>query len=198
MSISGSNSELAMLVSLVCVILVFLIDLNIPLGVAGGVPYIIAILVSLWARSEKFTISLAVLCSLLTIWGFYISPVGGELWKVLFNRGIALLAIWSCALITLKYFEEVIKYATLEKEVEKMEVYRKTISGVNHLVRNLQSNFLILTQSETLQNEFGADILTALQKSSDEVSEILDQLGTLEEISAANISDIAFSNIKKK
>lgn len=64
-----------------------LIDLNIPLGVAAGVPYVTVILVSLASNKQSTTFIWAVICTLLTLVGFYMSPVGGELWKVTSNRG---------------------------------------------------------------------------------------------------------------
>jgi hypothetical protein len=90
-----------------CLSLVILVvDLQIPLGVAGGVPYIAVVLVSLWSSSRKFTIVTAVICSILTMIGFFYSPEGGELWKVIFNRVLALFAIWVTALLSLKIKSE--------------------------------------------------------------------------------------------
>jgi len=81
--------------------LIFIIDSLIPLGVAGGVPYILVVLISLWSPRIKLPISMAILGSILTIVGFYTSPSGGELWSVLFNRSLALLAIWAVAIMSL-------------------------------------------------------------------------------------------------
>jgi len=75
----------------------FLIDISIPLGVAGGVPYVAVVLLSLRARERRFVLYAALGCSLLTIAGYFISPHGGELWKVVSNRFLALLAIWVTA-----------------------------------------------------------------------------------------------------
>ena len=72
---------------------VFALDLAIPLGVAGGVPYMAAVLLTLWS-SRRATLAIAVLASTLTILGFFFSPAGGELWQVLINRFLALFAIW--------------------------------------------------------------------------------------------------------
>ena len=78
---------------------VFILDMNIPLGVAGGVPYIAVILITMYAQSKNVIILYACICSLLTLIGYYTSPVGGEHWKVIFNRCLALFAIWiTCVL----------------------------------------------------------------------------------------------------
>ena len=77
-------------------LIIFAIDLNLPLGIAGGVPYIVVILLGLLSRHRRFIIISAILCSALIVLGFYFSPPGGEgeLWKVLTNRFLALFAVW--------------------------------------------------------------------------------------------------------
>ncbi len=81
---------------------ILLIDLSLPLGVAGGVPYIAVVLLSLWFPQRRYTLLLAVISSLLTIAGFFYSPQGGELWKVIFNRSLALFAIWITAIFIIQ------------------------------------------------------------------------------------------------
>ncbi len=84
------------------IVIILLVDLNIPLGVAGGVPYIAVVLLSLWVPDKRFTVLVSIICSLLTIAGFFWSPSGGEIWKVIANRGLALFAIWVTAFLTLQ------------------------------------------------------------------------------------------------
>ncbi|MFH2058124.1 MAG: hypothetical protein ABIJ59_04400 [Pseudomonadota bacterium] len=83
-------------------VLIFSIDLFIPLGVAAGVPYVSVVLVSLWIPKKNFTIGIALISSVLTILGLFYSPTGGEMWKVLFNRFLALFAIWTTTILTLQ------------------------------------------------------------------------------------------------
>ena len=88
-----------------CLILsisIFVVDSIIPLGVAGGVPYILVVLVSLWSPRKKLPYYVAIGVTLLTIIAFYTSPSGGELWKVIFNRSLALFAIWTAAILSVQ------------------------------------------------------------------------------------------------
>ncbi len=94
-------------------LLIFLVDILIPLGVAGGVPYIILVLLAYRSDNQKAIPASAFLGAVLTILGFFFSPAGGELWKVLFNRFLALFAIWIVALACLKN-------KAREKEVQKL------------------------------------------------------------------------------
>ncbi len=93
------------LIYLLCIFLftlIFAIDLFIPLGVAAGVPYVAVVLISLWVPKRNFTVWVAFISSVLTIIGLFYSPLGGEMWKVLFNRALALFAIWTTAVLTLQ------------------------------------------------------------------------------------------------
>ncbi|MCH7940018.1 MAG: PAS domain S-box protein, partial [Candidatus Marinimicrobia bacterium] len=100
---------------------VFALDLAIPLGVAGGVPYMAAVLLTLWA-SRRATLAIAVLASTLTILGFFFSPAGGELWQVLINRFLALFAIWvTTVLIILRRRMEQDLYFSTQKVAQHIE-----------------------------------------------------------------------------
>ncbi len=79
---------------------IFAIDSVIPLGVAGGVPYIVVVLAALWSPKRRLIWYVSVATSILTIIGFVSSPAGGELWKVIFNRSLALFAIWTTAILS--------------------------------------------------------------------------------------------------
>jgi len=74
-------------------------DLSLPLGVAGGVPYVALVLLGIWFPRRKDIFILAVIGSALTIIGYFLSPAGGIHWMVLTNRGLALFAIWVTAFL---------------------------------------------------------------------------------------------------
>ena len=80
-----------------CIAAVFIIDLQLPLGIAIGVLYVIPVLISLGGRSERLTYGIAFLCTLLVIIGLYKSVPDADLWKVLLNRTLAFLVIWVTA-----------------------------------------------------------------------------------------------------
>ena len=82
-------------------LVVLIADLSLPLGVAGGVPYVAVILVALRSTGPRQAFGFAVVCSIFTIVGFYWSPGGGVLWVVLLNRSLALFVIWVTAILGL-------------------------------------------------------------------------------------------------
>lgn len=88
----------------VCIALaagIFVMDLTVPLGVAGGVPYVAVVLVGMWLPGKRYLYIGAITCTGLTIIGYAFSPPGGELWQVIFNRFLALFVIWVTASLCL-------------------------------------------------------------------------------------------------
>ncbi len=74
-------------------------DLSLPLGIAGGVPYVALVLLGIWFPRRKDIFILAAVGSALTILGYFLSPAGGIFWVVMTNRGLALFAIWVTAFL---------------------------------------------------------------------------------------------------
>lgn len=87
---------------IIIAIAIFYIDSLIPLGVAGGVPYVLVVLLALWSPRKRLPIFMAVAVTVLTILGYFTSPPGGELWKVLLNRFLAIFAIWTTAILAVQ------------------------------------------------------------------------------------------------
>ena len=111
------------LICLFFALTIFITDSLIPLGVAGGVPYILIVLISLWSNKVSLPIYMAIVGSMLTILGFYSSPTGGELWKVLANRSLALFAIWTTAILS-------VQRTIIHEEKEKALLEVKKLTGL--------------------------------------------------------------------
>lgn len=120
----GRNNIRTVIVCTLLALAILGFDLLIPLGVADSIPYIAVVLLSLRHKQRRFTVIMAVLCSVLTILGFFFSPPGGEIWKVLANRTLALFAIWTTAVLTLqrKALEEKRDQAIREREEAMAQV----------------------------------------------------------------------------
>ncbi|MGK7346095.1 MAG: putative bifunctional diguanylate cyclase/phosphodiesterase [Candidatus Nitrospinota bacterium M3_3B_026] len=82
---------------------IFIIDISLPLGVAGGVPYVIPMLFAFRAPKDSSIYLLAGTCSVLTVLGFFLSTPGGMMWMVVLNRALALAAIWAPAAAAIIY-----------------------------------------------------------------------------------------------
>lgn len=102
---------------------VFVLDSFVPLGVAGGVPYLLVVLVSLGSSRIRFPYFVAIGVSILVIVGFYTSPPGGEMWKIVCNRCLALFAIWITAVLS-------VQRKTVQIEREKALSELKVLTGM--------------------------------------------------------------------
>lgn len=106
-------------------LLLFFVDIFIPLGVALGVLYILSLLILLPVQEKQFIYFFAVFSSLLTITAFVINLDTKTGWMVYANRLISLLAIWITALLIVRYNERL-------KEAEKDLVrYTRQIESKN-------------------------------------------------------------------
>lgn len=89
---------IAMIFTIAITVLVF--DLSLPLGVAGGVPYVALVMSGYGLKNHYYIYALAVVGTILTLVGYWASPNGGIHWMVLTNRGLAIFAIWVTAFLT--------------------------------------------------------------------------------------------------
>ena len=102
------------LIILVATLSILIIDLQLPLGVAAGVPYALVIFASLWVCGIQFTYFIAALGIIFTIIGFYLSPgIAVPMNIALFNRGITLLLIICTAIMVIKIKKANIDISTL-------------------------------------------------------------------------------------
>ena len=101
-SSSTASTERRTLINVALVaLLVFVVDVLLPLGVASGVLHVGVVLLALRSSSDRVVIGTAIACSLLTLLDMPLSPGPGntEWWKVILNRTLSLLVIWVTAIL---------------------------------------------------------------------------------------------------
>ncbi len=103
--VSVASRERVLALSGVVAAIVFGLDLAMPAGIAEAVPYVLAVLISIWSPQKRDTLWVAGVCSVLTVIGLFLSPKGAALWMAEINRGLALFAIWVVALLAQKIKE---------------------------------------------------------------------------------------------
>ncbi len=107
---------------------IFVFDLAIQLGYAGGVPYVLLVLLSFFSPQARFTYLTAVAASLLTLLGYFLSPPGGVLWVVLLNRALALVVIWITAILVNQYRSASIASKMAETALRESEAKLRTVT----------------------------------------------------------------------
>ena len=78
---------------------IFALDLATPLGIAGGIPYVLVVLAGWWFPSRRHIVVLAVISSIFTMGGYALAPEGAVIWIVLANRVYSLVVIWVTTII---------------------------------------------------------------------------------------------------
>lgn len=118
---TGPASLKVVVISGLIAVSVLMADLLLPLGVAGGVPYLALVMMGIWFSKPWHTYVLAVIGTVLTVVGFMLSSSGGVLWMVIANRELALFAIWLTAFLiaSRKKYENQLRVAqeSLEQKV---------------------------------------------------------------------------------
>ncbi|GJL49823.1 GAF domain-containing protein [Candidatus Nitrospira salsa] len=134
----------------VCAIFIFTIDSMLPQGVSVGEAYALLVLLGLMSKDKRLIIGGAIVGTILTLEGFYISSPGVELWITESNRALAILIIWLIvvfALTQLRFLEE-------QKESEKIKTAYNLLKQETQF---LQLNQAIAVLSNT--NDSVEDVL---------------------------------------
>jgi PAS domain S-box-containing protein len=96
-------SPLAMIPVIIVGILIFILDIQMPLGVAAGIPYIAFIIVGARVLNERGILVLGLIATALVVLGAIASHVDSEAsWKGITNRIYTLFAIWFAMLILVR------------------------------------------------------------------------------------------------
>lgn len=174
---------------LAVIIVIFVVDINLSLGVAAGVPYLLVILISLWSTKQSSVIYFAIICSIMVVLGYYLSPEGGEDWKVLFNRALAIFSVWVTAILVFKWkaqskaMREITNRVTKEKE----GVYLATISSAQHIINNLLNQLQYIKIVIDESPEFDKKDVELLDEILEESSLLMHKLSSVKIINEASI-----------
>ena len=117
--------------------IIFAVDYHVPLGIAMAVPYITIVLLASTTGESSSTIMWAIICTLLTLLGYYLSGSGSETWFVAFNRVMTIYAIWVSAIIPI-YIS--LPSSQAQKEVDDDSAAEEKSRSQTHLDENRTVN----------------------------------------------------------
>jgi hypothetical protein len=111
---------------------IFAFDSGMELGVAAAVPYAVVVSLAYRMQRVRWVWTAAAVCSALAIAGVFLSPAGGDIWKVLANRALALCAIWAPVIPCSRVLSESSERERLATIVESSEdaIIGKTLDGL--------------------------------------------------------------------
>jgi hypothetical protein len=138
MELLASTSLKLVLVTFLCVCAT-VIDLYLPLGFAGGIPYTFILGVAWSSRDKRLVNATAIVGQLLILIGYLFSPppVSPDL-IVLLNRFAALVVLWLLAALLLRHIRtEKERDQALRKKVDAKEALRESDGNwTNHSAGN--------------------------------------------------------------
>lgn len=107
---------------------IFVVDLSLPLGIAGGTPYIAPVLLAVWLPDRRLIVAVAAACSLLVAAGLWMSPPGAAWSIALTNRVLAVGAIWTVAVLSVRW--KAFEGALVRSEATNRAVLATTADGI--------------------------------------------------------------------
>jgi len=152
------------------IILGLAFDLMMPLGVAVAVVYVIPTLMTYNCKSDTSTYITTVIGIVLTGVGLLMSPEGGEQWKVLANRLLAVMAMISVAFVIIKIKHKkalLLVQTRLAKEAED-KAHRASmaksrfLSSMSHELRTPLNSILGFSQLLQSDDELNEDQLESV------------------------------------
>lgn len=95
------------LVKFLLILLIFAIDLMLPLGIAAGTPYALVVMFTLRSENNLTTCTVAITGIAFTLAGYYLSPGSlGSAEAAIINRGLAIFLITGSAIMVMKYHRD--------------------------------------------------------------------------------------------
>ena len=168
--LSDDRASFKMIVlTIIVAMMVLILDLLLPLGVAGAVPYVMLILMGIWFPNPRHVFLLAALGTILNIIGCLGLLDGDVYWVVLINHGMSLFAIWVTAFLIFsrKKFENELllsrnnlEFAIFERtrELVKSEArFRAVAQSAHDGIVSLDKDGLIMQWNSGAQHMFGYD-----------------------------------------
>lgn len=175
-------------------ILILLLDMVTPLGVASGILYIAVVLLSLKSSVKRFTIMVAAICTLLVGIGYMGSPPSDiPIYQIVANRLLAVASIWTAAILALIQRDQTnaIHQARLKsmhsiREIEIREEKLKVLKATMRTVQDITGNFLNNLQFIHLEIDktqtLSPESIKKLNELIQDTSLRINKLGDLEEI----------------
>ncbi|MBT3784203.1 PAS domain S-box protein, partial [bacterium] len=122
-------------VTIVLSLVIFVIDISLPLGVAGGVPYILVLFLALRVQGLRVTLVFGTICTLLVLLGWFFSPEGITSWIVTTNRLLAVFAIWSVVAVGLWAKRSQLMESELERIIENSPVSMVVVDSSQNILQ---------------------------------------------------------------
>ncbi len=128
---------------------IFYFDTFRPLGLAGCVPYVLVILISLLLPQPYAPILAAIGCTVMTYGSMAFLPAGSEWGWMFLNRSLAVFAIWTTALLGSRVKEQIRTLEISELRLQRDISERKQVEQRQELQQNILKKIAEWQQSQS-------------------------------------------------
>lgn len=153
-STSNRQKSFVLLLTYILIIGLFVVDLKLPLGYAGGMPYLLPVVIAgLWAGNTTVVVT-AVLCSGLTMLGFFLSfSAGVQSWIVIINRVGATIGIWAAVagVAIYKHREHLVRQAR-QQSGHAQEAHRESEARYSALIESAVDGFVTADEDGIIES----------------------------------------------
>lgn len=128
---------------------VFIIDIQLPLGVGGGIPYELFVMASYWTQKRRYTVATGVLATLLIVVGFFFSMPSGYVAMSIANRFMSIFVIWGSVWFVINYKKSLNYIKKNEKRMSAL--FEAATEGI--IISDFEGN--IVTVNHMIEEMFG-------------------------------------------
>ena len=114
---------------LLLALVIFGLGVVTPWDVSESTLYVLVVLASLRSTNRRFIIGILILCTFLTVAGFFVSRGGPELWKAIANRSFAMIAFWVVGLVG-------VRRAQVEDSLRESRLHHRDV--LDHMLEGAQ------------------------------------------------------------
>ena len=190
-------------------LIIFLVDLSLPLGIVGGIPYIVFILFGWFLPKKNSELILAFISTLLISIAYLISISSNENWMIITNRLLTIGAIWITAFQVkyLKSKDEKLKLANQELalRIGKLESMNHELEQFTYIashdlqepLKTVTSIVDLLIKDQNIQNSAKtAKYLEFISRGTNRMSQLVkglmdySRIGNNREVSKIDCNDI--------
>jgi two-component system CheB/CheR fusion protein len=129
--------------------IIFFVDIQFPLGIAGGVPYALIVLSTYWIKKRRYTILAGILSTLLAVTALLYSDSLGPPMMAISNRLVAIFVIWGTVWFVINYKNSLAEIKRNEKWISALF----EAATVGMLISDMDGRIVFL--NEKIEKMFG-------------------------------------------
>lgn len=121
---------------------VFIIDMQSPLGIAGGVPYALIVMGTYWIKPRRITVGAGILGTVLTVVGFFLTESSEYFVMAATNRLMTIIVIWASVWFVNRYKTSLDRIQKNEKRISAL--FEAATEGI--IISDMDGNIVMVNE----------------------------------------------------